>query len=74
MRHAQASRVDIALTIAQHRLDLVVQDNGRGFDPARAGDGQGVRNMTRRAQGLGATLAVSSAAGAGARVALTVPL
>jgi signal transduction histidine kinase len=73
-RHAQATRVDVALTIAQHRLELVVQDDGCGFDPAHAGDGQGLRNMTRRAQSLGGTLAVTPADGTGARLALTVPL
>jgi signal transduction histidine kinase/streptogramin lyase len=73
-RHARASRVDIALTISQRRLQLVVEDNGCGFDPAGARDGQGLRSMTRRAHGLGGTLAVTSSAGTGARVTLTVPL
>src|SRR6185436_15975784 len=40
-RHARATRVDIALSIAQYRLDLIVQDDGCGFDAARAGDGHG---------------------------------
>ena len=73
-RHAQATRVEIALSIAQHRLELVVQDDGCGFDSARARDGQGLRNMVRRAQGLGGTLAVTSADGTGARLVLNVPL
>ena len=73
-RHAQATRVEIVLSIASHRLDLVVQDDGCGFDSARAPDGQGLRSMVRRAEGLGGTLAVISSHGAGARLALTVPL
>jgi signal transduction histidine kinase/ligand-binding sensor domain-containing protein len=73
-RHAQATRVEIVLSIAQHRLELVVQDDGCGFDSARARDGQGLRNMVRRAQGLGGTLAVTSADGTGARLVLSVPL
>jgi signal transduction histidine kinase len=73
-RHARASRVDVALTISPRRLELVVEDNGCGFDPAAARDGQGLRSMTRRAHGLGGTLAVTSSAGTGARVILTVPL
>ena len=73
-RHAQATRVEIEVTIAQRRLQVIVQDNGRGFDPSRVQDGQGLRNMARRAQSLGGTLAVSSADGTGARLALTVPL
>ena len=73
-RHAQATHVEIVLSIAQHRLELVVQDDGCGFDSARARDGQGLRNMVRRAQGLGGTLAVTSADGRGARLMLSVPL
>ena len=73
-RHAQATRVEIALSIAQHRLELTVQDDGCGFDAARAGDGHGLRNMVRRAQGLGGTLTVTSGDGTGARLALSVPL
>jgi signal transduction histidine kinase/ligand-binding sensor domain-containing protein len=73
-RHAQATRVEIVLSIAQHRLELVVQDDGCGFDSARARDGQGLRSMVRRAQGLGGTLAVTSADGRGARLGLSVPL
>lgn len=49
--HAHATRVEIALSIAQHRLDLI-QDDGCGFDAARVGDGHGLRNMVGRAQGL----------------------
>jgi ligand-binding sensor domain-containing protein/signal transduction histidine kinase len=73
-RHAQAARVEIVLSIARHRLALVVQDDGCGFDPARARHGQGLRSMARRAEGLGGTLAVTSSQGAGARLVVTVPL
>ena len=73
-RHAQATHVRIVLSIAQHRLELVVQDDGCGLDRARARDGQGLRNMVRRAEGLGGTVAVTSGDGAGARLALSVPL
>jgi signal transduction histidine kinase/streptogramin lyase len=73
-RHAHATSVEIVLSIARHRLDLVVQDDGWGFDAARAHDGQGLRSMARRAEGLGGTLAVTSSDGTGARLVLTVPL
>ena len=74
-RHARATRVEIALSIAQHRLDLIVHDDGCGFDAAaRAGDGHGLRNMVRRAHSLGGTVTVTSADGTGTRLALSVPL
>jgi signal transduction histidine kinase len=73
-RHAQATRVQIVLSITRHRLELVLQDDGCGFDVAGAPDGHGLRSMARRAQGLGGTLAVTSADGTGARLVVSVPL
>jgi len=73
-RHAHAARVEIVLSIARHHLELIVQDDGCGFDAASTRDGQGLRSMARRAEGLGGTLAVTSSPGTGARLVLTVPL
>jgi signal transduction histidine kinase len=62
-RHAHAARVEIVLSIARHHLELIVQDDGCGFDAASTRDGQGLRSMARRAEGLGGTLAVTSSPG-----------
>jgi len=55
LRHADARRVEVVVTVEDGRLDLVVRDDGRG--PAGAGGtGQGLRGMAERAGLLGGTL------------------
>jgi signal transduction histidine kinase len=72
VRHAGATVVCIEVSIAARRLDMVVSDNGRGFDP-RSTEGQGLRSLERRTSSLGGSLTVTSSPGNGTRVALSVP-
>jgi ligand-binding sensor domain-containing protein/two-component sensor histidine kinase len=81
VRHADCTSVAIALTVADHRLDAVISDNGRGFTvppvqvASPAGQpGNGLRNMQARAAQLGGHLAIDSAPGRGTRLTLWVPL
>ncbi len=73
VRHAGAAEVTIAIAIARGELRLVVGDNGSGFDAGGSADGQGVHSMRRRATGLGGTLTITSAPGAGTRLELHLP-
>jgi signal transduction histidine kinase len=54
----------------------VIEDDGRGFDPARAnGDGWprfGMQTMRERATALGGSFAISSHPGGGTRVSVEV--
>lgn len=75
LRHGSASVVSIRLRHDAGQLLLVVQDDGRGFDPERLGHtGHGLANLQARAARLGATLRIESASGTGTRVLLTVPV
>jgi signal transduction histidine kinase len=67
-RHAGAAHVAIRLRQRDGRLDLSVEDDGRGFDPQAAADGHGLRNMRVRAERAGATLDVRSRPGGGTRI------
>lgn len=73
---AQSSDVAVSVTTAIRRdgLHLVVQDYGRGFDPAVTPTGFGLQMMAERATMLGGSLEVVASPGAGTRVELTVPL
>ncbi|MCL4499206.1 MAG: hypothetical protein M1335_03055, partial [Chloroflexi bacterium] len=60
-----------------HRLELSMEDNGRGFDlPVRhSAQGMfGLATMRERAAGLGGTFAIESAPGGGTRVNVSIPL
>ncbi|WP_369057896.1 ATP-binding protein [Caulobacter sp. 73W] len=75
IRHAQASRVSVAVLVENGRLHTTVSDDGVGLGE-RVGDGvggSGLRNMSRRIDELGGELTFPGQA-RGAGVALSLPL
>ena len=53
---------------------LEVDDDGHGFDPARAtGAGQGLGNLRERAERLGGRAQIDSTPGQGTRVRVVLP-
>jgi two-component system, NarL family, sensor kinase len=74
-RHAQARRATVRLITTPEQVQLIVEDDGRGFDPSDApGDRHGLIGMNERATMLDGALSVQSSPGAGTRVEATVPL
>jgi two-component system, NarL family, sensor kinase len=79
VRHAGASRVDLALDADDDRLTLTVADDGVGFEATRAlaraasACGIGLRAIREQAAGLGGRFRVESGA-TGTRLELSVPL
>lgn len=78
-RHSGATSARLRLVDEDDVLALVIEDNGRGFDPHTVngpdaqGRHQGLRNMRDRAVGLGGSFLVERAAGGGARIIVRVP-
>ena len=70
---AKAVRVEVSLQPDPVLFVLAVEDNGRGFDPASPAAGRGLSGMRRRAQRIGAALAVTSGE-RGTRIVLSYPL
>jgi signal transduction histidine kinase len=71
VRHSGCSRLEVVLVHEHGTLSLTVRDNGRGFDPSRASEGNGLVNMRRRAEGRHATLDITSDQDVGSRVCLS---
>lgn len=75
LKHAHASRVQVAVTAEAGHLTLVVEDDGLGFDPARVTPGAGLVGLAGRAQGLGGAVDWSPGPnGRGALVRVRLPL
>ena len=76
LRHAEADHIEVRLEgDGNGGLVLSVADDGQGFDPARRavrGRRLGLTSMEERAEELGGTLDIESAAGEGTRVRLEV--
>jgi ligand-binding sensor domain-containing protein len=73
-RHSACARAKITLSVNSGWLVLEVTDDGNGFNPAEAVEGQGLAGMTRRAESFGGTLEIISKPGDGTTVGLKVPL
>jgi len=73
-RHSHCSKVRIDLQADGPFLSLVVSDDGIGFDPAAAGEGNGLKSMRQRAEKLSGTFRVEAAAGKGTIVSATIPM
>jgi signal transduction histidine kinase len=75
-KHACASQAVVTLKHISDGVELIVRDDGRGFDPSQpiTGDHMGQRTMQERAAALGGSCVVQSAPGSGTTVVVRVPL
>jgi signal transduction histidine kinase len=73
-RHAGASQAALRAHAGGGRLELVVEDDGRGFEGAPPEGHFGLFVMRERAWSAGGALTIDSAPGRGTRVALDLPL
>jgi signal transduction histidine kinase len=75
VRHADARHIGVDLARRDGHTELIVADDGRGFDEraATSTHGLGLRIMHERLRELGGTLVVTSEAGRGTRLAASIP-
>ena len=73
-RHSGATRVRVALEIADERLALSIRDNGSGFNPDPNRKSFGVLGIRERARTLGGDAHIHTPPGGGTEVEIEVPL
>ena len=71
-RHARASTVRIDLAARQGQLELVVADDGQGFDPQVVRTGTGLKSIRDRAERLGGSFEIASERGRGTTARVVV--
>lgn len=74
VKHAEAQVATLQVAERGGRLDVLVSDDGKGFDPSRRFDGFGVVGMRERIELVGGELEIESRPGEGTRVLASVPL
>lgn len=72
-KYAEASSVKIYLN-AQATVQLIVQDNGKGFEPEQNTTGFGLQGMRERTSALGGNLYLETAPGQGCKIMVMLPL
>jgi len=69
LKHSRATEVQVSLQQRDGRLEMVIADNGIGFEPAQVPDGRfGLAGIHARAGALGADLLLDTAPNHGTRV------
>jgi signal transduction histidine kinase len=75
VKHSAATELRLQIHRQGQRLVVVVQDNGKGFDPALArSERNGLTNMAQRMSELGGHCLVTSQPAKGCRVEFNIPL
>jgi signal transduction histidine kinase len=72
VQHAEARNLRVTVKQENTRLLLLIEDDGKGFDP-RVGKGMGLLGMEERVSHLGGTFEVESRPGAGATLRIVLP-
>lgn len=73
-KYADVDAASVTIREAEARVEVVVEDAGRGFTSQSKGNGVGLMSMEERARSVGGQLSVHSEPGQGTRVTLLVPL
>ena len=74
MKHAHCRRAGVVVDLRGRELALHVWDDGRGFDPDAAHQGNGIRNLRTRVSRLQGRLTVASEPGQGTHVRLAIDI
>lgn len=73
LAHARAAQLQVELRFTPEAVQLLIVDDGVGFEPAqRHAERYGLIGMRERAQQIGATLTIDSAAGRGTTITIDV--
>ncbi|MDZ7952688.1 sensor histidine kinase [Nostoc sp. DedQUE09] len=73
-KYAYATEVKLELTTTKGNLQLIIQDNGKGFDVGQNTTGFGLHSMRDRTLALGGQFNINSALGSGCKITVNIPL
>ncbi|GAB4001740.1 hypothetical protein GCM10028807_58640 [Spirosoma daeguense] len=72
IKYSEATKATVRFERKDNRLQILIEDNGRGFDTSHSSQRTGQTSMQQRAQAIGGTLDVLSAPGQGTRLQLVM--
>jgi PAS domain S-box-containing protein len=73
-KHARASKIKIQVLTYPDRVDLLIRDNGIGFDMKMKRNGIGITNILNRAESYNGTAEIISDLGKGCSLLVAIPL
>jgi PAS domain S-box-containing protein len=73
IKHAGATAVSIVLSQTDTETELLVEDNGKGFEPSARTNGIGLNNIASRVKAFNGKLSIDSSSGEGCRLLVRFP-
>lgn len=74
VKYSGATKAIIEVKITDHDIELMIKDNGKGFDMAQAKTGNGIQNMKQRSARWQAPLVIESTQGKGTSIHMKMKL
>ncbi len=74
LKHAKASQINMYVSLINDELELVFEDNGRGFDTGKKTRGIGIYNIENRIKTLKGQITIDSLIGRGTAISIKIPL
>jgi signal transduction histidine kinase len=73
IKHSQATTTQICIHNNEEYVELVIKDNGKGFDPHQTRQGIGLANIHERTQFYNGTANIDASIGKGCTLTITIP-
>jgi len=76
IKHAQATKISVILSVSAELLTLTLEDNGIGFkmeEITRQNKGMGLHNIHKRVEMIRGDAAIDSVPGTGTKITITIP-
>lgn len=76
IKHAEASEITISLTQDEDSINILIEDNGKGFNPKTINkkEGMGLTNIEKKTEQLNGTFNIDSFEGKGTTIIIDIPL
>ena len=74
IKHAQATEAIVQFSEHENKLNIIVEDNGKGFNIEANRHGVGLTNIEKRVEKIDAELVIDSGSGNGTTIILNIPL
>lgn len=74
IKHSNASTTQVVLSGKNEYVELIVKDNGTGFDPQKSHSGIGLSNIYERTKFYNGTVNLQTAPGKGCTLTITLPV
>jgi signal transduction histidine kinase len=80
LKHAEAKHILVRAVRHETTLEVIIQDDGKGFEPSKARQAAskrasfGLQNFGERAEMIGGTMEIDSSPGKGTKITMIVPI